>query len=214
MVENVTQKCISKKKNANSSAMPIFFLLFVFCIDGSLLFALEQKNISLQLTLWIHLALLFLIILWTYYSWKKKQAMHFPLLLLTTFPFLGGFSALGCFLSFLAHKFFMISNEDFEKWHSQMMHVSKKENQTAINIRHAEESLQRESFKIRTITPFIDVLFYGNAKQKQEALIIIAKNQSKSFIPILKCYLKDHDLSIKVLATSLLGKIGTGKNDV
>lgn len=188
-----------------NSKTPLFFPFIIASSDVSIFFLYFYAFFSPLQALSIHLILFSLTLQQTISSYRQKKDIRFLLLFLLSFIFLGPLGVFASFLSALLYYFFSFFTENFEEWHTKIISKNKKSKTNEICTR-AQKSSRQNLFQVKRIIPFLDVLSYGNKKQKQKALTLIAKKNADLFIPVLKRYLKDEDISVRVLATSILLK--------
>jgi len=138
-------------------------------------------------------------------SQRMEQDLRIPLLLLATTAVMGPFGPAGVLLSQGLRPWYDRSAMAFEKWYATLFpeEVSKFDARLYRRILAGEHNLD----EISGLVPFIDILSFGDRKQKQAAVTLITNNFQPSFAPALRMALNIADSAIRVQAATAIARI-------
>ena len=187
--------------------MPIMFPFVLSIVHAYAYYQFCVGLITSQELLILYLVSLLSVFFWCFWSFRKQQDQRLAVLLLVTYPILGGVGAWGCLCTSLAFALFSHTTKNFEHWHREMLSMEQESLLARRCIKHARESLKYGDFRVRGITSFYDVLRVGSEQEKRKALTLMARGKLQAFGDLLKEYSNDQELTVKVLASTLLGKM-------
>jgi hypothetical protein len=142
-----------------------------------------------------------------YPTLQGRHDRRHALMLIPALSFLGPIGALGVLCQFIHYHVYYKHSMDTAKRHAflypeEVVTLSKQ-------IHDALVFDYDNSTKDYKVTPFIDVLKYGQEKDKREVLSKIAKYYTPVFTPLLRLAMDDDSTSVRVQAATIITKIKT-----
>lgn len=172
--------------------------LSVLLAEGWILKLFLDRTLDPAAALVLHLAMSGMLLLWAFSRahQNKKAILHFLLAIFTAF--LGPVGTAGFFLTSVFYFLFNISPIPVQEYFKTLFPVLKKNEVEKMFDQMACGHTER--FEQNSVVPFIDILRYGNQRQKQAMIVLLINNFHAKFASVLKEALNDKDNSIKVLA--------------
>lgn len=192
-------------KNYISSWIIISLSLLAGFIDLNLIMAYARGTITLSFWLLCHLMLILLLIIWWFVNRKKQNSYFFPLLMVVMIAIMGPLGAAGVILAIVANNIFMRNALPFEEWYHTLFPA-----ETVSRVDQLYQELIQKDVKIEqleNVSPFMDIINYGNYEQKLALIVLIVKRFRASFSPLLKLALQDESNPIRVMAASAMSII-------
>ena len=174
-------------------------------LESGILFLFLNQTIDPLLLIYSHLMITAALGLYAYYRVRVGKRAHFHILLCLTTGILGPLGILGTLFSILLYSYFKGSLPPIlESYDSLFPNVGKTEVEKLFEQLHFGNL---EQYNNDSVVPFIDILNYGDQRQKQALIVLLINNYHSKFSPVLKQALNDEDNSLRVLAAMGIAQI-------
>ena len=153
-----------------------------------------------------HILFIFSLAALVFYRVKTKKETYFLTLLTLSTTLLGPLGALVVlFLISFLPKFSQPSSYNPPNMYESILSGLKKTEQEELFEQLISGNV--ENFNKSSVIPFMDILYYGTQREKQNLIALLINNYQRSYSPILKEAVKDPDNSIRVLASMGIAQI-------
>jgi tetratricopeptide (TPR) repeat protein len=186
-----------------------FLLALLGAIIGELIIfsSFAQGKIAVFTAAFGHIIITALLAVYAAALHKAKRDINAVALLTISCGALGLFGVLGVFVTVLLNLFFTRSSMSFREWFSSLF-PEERIGDAELLYEHLQHDINLEREQ-NNLTPFMDVVSLGNAKQKQEAITKMMQRFDPVFAPAMLQALKDNNNAIRVQAATAISRIET-----
>jgi hypothetical protein len=177
--------------------------LIVALIEGLLVWAFLTSAIAPAPALGLHCALILLLFVWTYGAKRFDADRTWPLLLSATTAVMGPVGPAGALSTMGLTLLYRRSARPFEEWYAAIFPEVGSQALPGL----PDNNNNSFSTAASGVSAFADVLAFGTIAEKQELLVLIAKQFRPAFAPALKLALRDSSNAIRVQAASAVTKL-------
>jgi tetratricopeptide (TPR) repeat protein len=176
-------------------ALIVEFAIFYYYLKGQL---------GLPMLVVLHCAVIVLLGFFLYISYKQKDDLRYPLLLLLAAFGMGPLGVAGMFIFMLLRPLFSLAAAPFSKWFRDLF---PEHGNIFINVFQRIRAGWDDYSKPSEIIPFYDFFNYGSLMQKQAVLDQVVEHYKPEYSPILRKALKDPQNVIRIQAAAIQAKI-------
>ena len=152
-----------------------------------------------------HALVLGLIGLWTYWLYRRDEALHIALLLALSVALMGPVGPAGVLLCLALYAWFSRDATRFEDWYASLFPEEARDQ--AMELYDLIASGREGADEHQSVTSFSDVLAFGTSDQKRAVITLLSRNWRPTFAPTLLQALADKDSAIRVQAATAASEI-------
>ena len=186
---------------------PLLAMALTTVLLESVIFILIlNQTFSLLGFVWTHSLVVLSLLLFLYYWEKEDKETYFPILFTLSTAVFGALGALFALLLLLIRlKFPKVFKTPTEDLYESLLSELKKTEEEELSEYLLTGDVKK--FENSSVIPFMDVLRYGNQRQKQAMIPLLINNYHRNFAPVLREAIQDKDSSIRVLASMGMAQI-------
>ncbi len=178
--------------------------LGTFALEAGGLFYLTQGRLPPFLALALHFVVVALLGLWTLHQHRSDRDLRLPFLLMVSTTTLGPLGPLGTMMSVGLAIWFARDPVSVEEWYAGIFPAEELE--ADLELDRVARTVQGAEAK-GNITPFVEIMRFGNVRQKQALIALITKHYRPAFAPVLNQALQDPSNAVRVHAATAISKI-------
>ena len=167
---------------------------------------LSRGRISPFAALSLHVVVVTLLGFWAFQRHRSNGDLRLPFLLLVSTSVLGPFGPLGTIMTVALTIWFTRDPVTVEEWYAAIFPEEEFEEDPALD--KIAGAVRGGEVKA-VVTPFMEIMSFGNSRQRQALVALVTKYYKPPFAPVLRRALQDQNNAVRVQAATAIAKIET-----